>query len=1083
GLSPGLRWQLTSKAGTSSIAPSDANSTDNTIPDDFHLYANIDEVLFSPEIDPGGKRRASPLKRLADTVSSNRLKRSRFFLTANSRSPETTAHGFPRVALWPVASTNSRDSGATNFRKRGNLSAVDKLVRFCSSIDDEEYVFQRRQTELMRVDFSNTDRGKGVNGNGNYGRNVAVYNMLSNQTELPLPGFGGQSIDEKYGRAGRLKFGYGPSRYHPNGIVSDRDQNLFAMFDFIRATNMADRGGNFYGSSRHSVVDNLSRNRLQAGLGQTAGLIHEGFFRFPGAGQWHNFRKEPTPKGIGRLPGISEAALVFICNGQVKPDGSIEGGGPFKNGTANQDKLKAYWRNLKKVGHLNPPSGSDLDPKPGERRIQVALLLEGFTPGHGWGHLIPGVSATIAGSDPKQGIREGNPPLLKFKTGNRDLLIPYAGQDPGNQASFATAKDSPYAANLKLTRIRSYEEKGAVPAERQPQLTPEWAAWGANMGPRAFGTTAFVWDEFVLPPGGQIEFLGTARDAAARPRQQTDNLKIAIFDRSWYGNFWTLKQTSGNAGSQNQFARYDINQTYEFQFPGFTAPAPAYSTGENSYDNYWTNHFRGSDGKGGIASNQKISRLAYARQGGATRLFAPSKDLVRSLVPRHNDYRLIASRTYVNAQHFIPHPDYDSGQRMAHSFTEPLDTNAYDDNAAQAMHPLVPGVQYPPAATPDTPAPFTGPDYIYPRPDRTNNNPQLPLPGYDLSQFTPAATGDFDNGLGPAPDGAYINRPDDLDIRGMGSGSTPYFDDLRGFPVSNAGYLAPNKLIPSAVMFGSLPARTRLNIPWLTLLFRPHQTQHPGNDPGLGLPDHLWLDQWWMPVVEPYAISEPFATAGKINLNHQLLPFTYIERSTGLHAVFKSEKIMAIPDTAGPVYKTGAGNVSWRHHINSTETLKQFDDRFNKDGTLFKTASEICSLWLVPETDENDSPVKLGTRDDSTGRYAGIGGFWDTHRLTGDNVRERPYASIYPRICTRSNTFNVHFIVQAIQKSRTTDADRFDPGHDRVASEFRGSTLIERKIDANDPSVPDFASLRKQLQGSIDQFYSYRIVNQRQFSP
>ena len=31
----------------------------------------------------------------------------------------------------------------------------------------------------------------------------------------------------------------------------------------------------------------------------------------------------------------------------------------------------------------------------------------------------------------------------------------------------------------------------------------------------------------------------------------------------------------------------------------------------------------------------------------------------------------------------------------------------------------------------------------------------------------------------------------------------------------------------------------------------------------------------------------------------------------------------------------------------------------------------------------------------------------DLATATGDNVRERPYASIYPRVCTRSNTFDI----------------------------------------------------------------------------
>ena len=52
--------------------------------------------------------------------------------------------------------------------------------------------------------------------------------------------------------------------------------------------------------------------------------------------------------------------------------------------------------------------------------------------------------------------------------------------------------------------------------------------------------------------------------------------------------------------------------------------------------------------------------------------------------------------------------------------------------------------------------------------------------------------------------------------------------------------------------------------------------KHPG---GENPPDHLFLDLFWMQVVEPYAISEPFSTAGKVNLNYQMLPFRNIRRA------------------------------------------------------------------------------------------------------------------------------------------------------------------------------------------------------------
>ncbi len=99
-------------------------------------------------------------------------------------------------------------------------------------------------------------------------------------------------------------------------------------------------------------------------------------------------------------------------------------------------------------------------------------------------------------------------------------------------------------------------------------------------------------------------------------------------------------------------------------------------------------------------------------------------------------------------------------------------------------------------------------------------------------------------------------------------------------------------------MFGSLPTGTTLGYSWRTLLFRPdHTAKHAGaSSPA----DHLLLDLFWMPVVEPYAISEPFSTAGKINMNYQIMPFTYITRETGVRAVLAAERMLAIPGKAAP---------------------------------------------------------------------------------------------------------------------------------------------------------------------------------------
>jgi ABC-type sugar transport system ATPase subunit len=124
-------------------------------------------------------------------------------------------------------------------------------------------------------------------------------------------------------------------------------------------------------------------------------------------------------------------------------------------------------------------------------------------------------------------------------------------------------------------------------------------------------------------------------------------------------------------------------------------------------------------------------------------------------------------------------------------------------------------------------------------------------------------------------------------------------------------FFTPNRVISSPLLMGSLPSRVHFqnttgpdaatggNGAWTNLLFRPHLQlsggllRHPGQ---VTPPDHYLLDLFWMPVVEPYAISEPLSTAGKVNMNYQMIPFTHIRRATALHAVMKGEVFAALPN-------------------------------------------------------------------------------------------------------------------------------------------------------------------------------------------
>lgn len=357
------------------------------------------------------------------------------------------------------------------------------------------------------------------------------------------------------------------------------------------------------------------------------------------------------------------------------------------------------------------------------------------------------------------------------------------------------------------------------------------------------------------------------------------------------------------------------------------------------------------------------------------------------------------------------------------------------------------------------------------RPDIFPNAPSLDRP---------ERTGDFDIGLPLCRIGAYLNKPDEGNLyRGSGS-QIPYFENTEQFQVAGETFFSPNRIMPSAGMFGSLPTGVKRDKPWETLLFRPQGLDFPATGTtGLlrhpnfssSIPDHLLLDLFWMPVVEPYAISEPFSTAGKINLNYQIAPFTYINRKTGLHALLANERVAAIPNSAAAQLGNSTSDI--RYPVKIVETLAQMDQKFTANN-IFRSASEICDIHIVP-----DDPASA---DDTV---ASIPAYWNAHRLTGDNLRERIYTTLYPRLTTKSNVFTVHYRVQALKQTRKGDAASdawygWDETKDKVVSEQRGSVTIERYIDPNESGIPDFAT---DATAKVDNYYRFRIIDHKRFAP
>ena len=549
-------------------------------------------------------------------------------------------------------------------------------------------------------------------------------------------------------------------------------------------------------------------------------------------------------------------------------------------------------------------------------------------------------------------------------------------------------------------------------------------------------------------------------------------------------------------------------QTITFNMPsapaaGFPLPAlsPAPPTGSTI-----PHHVPGWENWG--------NRWASESENGNFGEIISNNDVIRAVVATPGDMRLIAARATINDagnKLFNAHPLYSKDatttENMAHNLQESFgQTERHGSMSITHSGGLLV------ALTSAYYYYFKLNDYMNPY----GNNYGCEYLGMDKAPLwsdvpttsgvfvggTGTVPGDWDNSIPVMKDGPYINKPDEGDNTQQGytyGGDYPY---MSGYFTQDVGqtFFSPNRMIPSPGMLGSLSTGVLGNKPWQTLLFRPG----PANHPGLGTstagsgdtgppytipPDHLLMDLFTMPVVEPYAISEPLATAGRINMNYQIIPFTYITRNTGMQAALKGTKVIAVPDADAGIYKyqylgtPPTPSAPYRLNIDMMKTLAQFDARFNNND-VFRSPTEICSIDLVPSNYSGADPPTRSSMD----------AYWSTHRLTGDNSRERPYTNLYPLLTTKSNTFTVHFRVQTLKKVATsgTDYTVWKEGSDLITGEYRGSQMIERYVDANnavDPSgnpLPNFAAPASYLATpplTLAPYYKFRVISTRQFAP
>jgi hypothetical protein len=240
-----------------------------------------------------------------------------------------------------------------------------------------------------------------------------------------------------------------------------------------------------------------------------------------------------------------------------------------------------------------------------------------------------------------------------------------------------------------------------------------------------------------------------------------------------------------------------------------------------------------------------------------------------------------------------------------------------------------------------------------------------------------------------------------------------------------------------------------------------------------------------MPAIEPYPISENFSTAGKVNLNQQILPFSHVERTTAMRGVLRPVLVSGIDDmqaSQGRTYKSWKFNsgegLTIRHALDIDRTVQMFQERWNS-GNIFKNVGEVTEIPMVPR-----SPQISAINYEQI--ISQLRNWWSTRRITSDTLREQPYLALLSRVTTKSNTFTVHYRVQALRQAPRPGRNwaEWVEGQDQVVGEYRGSTTIERFLDPNEPNIPDYTQVN--LSGNydpIDRFYRWRVLSQKQFAP
>lgn len=1148
-------------AGRENYTPTDFKEVQKALAE--RLFPSTDEFLLRASAQDNGEREeidlgVGPL--WADLETHEIMERLRPFLTARSRSPETNPFGYPKISMWPVHLNETAEYRTVFDTTLANASTLAGREYYFSRQDNtspDELTRIQRNRQLHQYLMALTDQpipGFGTNANATfakkYGDNrqqilVEIFdyirctnlydNVLAENNASIDPAIAGLPDARTKVKAS----GYATKTFTP---MRNSTGSSYPGHGEVMPTVLPKTKDEVYrGMGRFLTISEVGLQFIACAQGSTQ----------PGGVAADKITPTVPPPQTNYTPPEWRGGVWGETNRWYSnfPPLSVANQDPangfYKNRYPDTHQLEGYAGDHAKHPGYNPANWNwtlDMDEplEDNKKRVQATFLLEWFTPSTGWTLINPNIAIEVDAS----ALKIGTKPMFPINKG-RIVIRPFKHMSSANGV---------YQRGGTIS-YRAFLQERKLPAVAKDVN-------GYTSGSIMFPDTNIPANDNEAPYTASkpnYNTYATRSDALQGCNQYnlvSDFLDVAADGTIPFpGGTVVVKIMTNDATPR-------VLQTFNFDFPEADFPAPELVLknedtrwGQNSDGSWyvrqpvpapywWAFHSDGALGRDKDGRITKEAAVPGSRMGGRFRYIgneignyvdnyyyrgnlATNDDTIQSLVLKHGDPRLTMGQSVVPVSEFEHHRHYGE-KRMAHNivFRHWSEGPGLDRGEDKKGWRMVKGASYHSSFLPD---------HAY-----------AASTGAGLQRY-----GDFDRGISNQTDGAYINKPDEGNTYSKINSTTgeqlvPYFTDPWVAWLGGSTYFSPNRQISSPGMFGSLPTGVHNSTgnsigmrrePWRTLFFRPQvwsrelgQQAHIGAPKtlkgfgpgtrgtavqGTDPPDYLMMDFYWMPVVEPYAISAPGSTAGKINLNYQMAPFRHIRRATGLAAVMKAELHTAVAFDDANVYLTRPdtkkapdgkaqtwfwreddstfGRKYWHREIDTAATLKIFDERFGS-GFAFISPAQICEMHLLPKrVNGGDTkvpatwPATYAELTKTSGSNT-ITKFWADHAITAENLRERPYANIYPRVTTRSNTFQVHMRVQALKKARSSAPDKFVPGVDEVTSEYRGSAVIERYLDLNDPAFDasaklDYATTNPFAKEPLDHLHRFRVISQKRFDP